>query len=1358
MVMDVHIADGDKVSVPSRALFDPGSQFNLISIDFAKRQGWKPVGPARHRAEMFEKVPLELQDHFHLTVRATDSAGVTRDFLQSFYSCKPSDFDIVLGSPWCETKKSGIYEWTTGRWWYGAASLVDNVSATELEAEGGTIYSCFLPYPVPSSNTNQQERSCTVYGAAGVRSLTVPSVPVKYHEFADVFNNESAAELPRSGGAEHAIDTTADPPFGPLYSLSEVQLRALRDYLQEALAQGWITHSVSPAGAPILFVPKKDGGLRLCVDYRGLNKVTVKNRHPLPLINETLDRLVGAKRYTKLDLKDAYHRIRIKAGDEWKTAFRTRYGHFEYRVMPFGLANAPATFQAYINKALHGLLDDICVVYLDDILIYSHEEERHEEHVRRVLERLQQYSLFANLKKCVFDVDEVEFLGFIVGTKGVSVDRSRIETIAEWPQPKTFREVQQFLGFANFYRRFILKYSKVVAPMTDLLVGSVNGKKGGPFVFPESAQKAFEEIKRCFEGAPVLHHFNPELPIVLETDASGRALAGIISQPEKAEDMKQRHLHPVAFWSRKMTDTETRYPTYDQELLAIVKCFKQWRHYLEGSRYLITVMTDHNNLRHFMTTKELNGRQVRWAMDLSAFDFEIKYRPGKTNPADAPSRRPDYAGDPPVGIEDILPTFQKKMKGSFVLGLQAKYTDSVSVGDVMKTRTRSTCVAAVRALHTENGPENPYRTDDTPARDVGKHNECKPDSPMVGVSNGTDECSLEVSGHHVHRAVVDSGPKNPRHEDETSDNENGWIRQYNEWNPEASGHPVKRVDVESGHEKPRHEDETSDNETTQGRVTPEPGGKVGSYDGFGQLVPRACVRACTTSETVFDAPALPLQYLILDLQSRDVSIQKRKRELETGTEMHTVSPDSWRVDDIGLLRRNDLIVVPHDKAIREELLRIHHDDPLAGHFGPKRTRDLLGRKFFWEGMMKDVEEYIQTCVSCQQNKPIRHRPYGVLASLPFPTAPWKEITMDFITGLPVWKNNGVEYDSILVVVDRFTKMARYLATTKTIDSAGLADIIVEQVIRFFGIPDGIVTDRGSVFTSSYWSNVCYYLKVTRKLTTAFHPQTDGQTERQNQTLEAYLRAYCNEHKDNWGKFLSMAEFAYNNSKHATTGISPFRALYGYDPSITIETGTGAPDVEVPSAGERIQMIHSMREKMAERWQSAVDTQAHSYNRKHKPMNFKLHEWVWLSTKNIRFRSGKLTPKLIGPFEIVKIVGTQSYKLRLPPLYERLHPVFHVSLLEPYRAPPGQHPTQWSGPELAEEEGEEEWEVETILDHRSRGKHLQYLVRWKGWPPAYDQWVNKHPDMENSRELIAEYHASNGAVQPARRKRGRPRKK
>lgn len=265
-----------------------------------------------------------------------------------------------------------------------------------------------------------------------------PILPPEYADYADVFSEANANVLFKHASHDHAIDLindTKQPPYGPIYNLSETELATLRAYIDTHLEIGFIRPSKFPAGAPILFTKKPNGGLRLCVDYRGLNNLTIKNQYPLPLVGELLDRLGRAKKFTKIDLTNAYYCIRIKQGDEWKTAFRTRYGHFEYQVVPFGLSNAPATFQAYINAALAKKLDVFVIVYLDDILIYSENPKDHVDYVKWVLDRLQKQSLFANLKKCFFHMEEVSFLGYIVFANGVHIENSRVDCVKNWPEP-----------------------------------------------------------------------------------------------------------------------------------------------------------------------------------------------------------------------------------------------------------------------------------------------------------------------------------------------------------------------------------------------------------------------------------------------------------------------------------------------------------------------------------------------------------------------------------------------------------------------------------------------------------------------------------------------------------------------------------------------------------------------------------------------------------------------------------------------------------------------------------------------------------------------------------------------------------
>jgi len=287
-------------------------------------------------------------------------------------------------------------------------------------------------------------------------------VPMEFRQYLGIMSQEAADALPEHRPYDCKIDLKegATAPWGPIYPLSEVELQTLREWLKEMEKTGKIRRSTSPAGSPILFVPKPNGrGLRLCVDYRGLNAVTIPNRYPLPLMQELQDRVQGAQYFTKMDLKNGFNLIRIRDGDEWKTAFRTRYGLYEFNVMPFRLTNAPSTFQDMMNHILSDVLDIGVLAYMDDILVYAKTEKEHDTLVKTVLERLQQNGLAVSPEKCVWKAEEVEFLGYIIGRNGVNMSQDKVEAILSWNSPTSVKETQSFLGFANFYRRFIQDYS-----------------------------------------------------------------------------------------------------------------------------------------------------------------------------------------------------------------------------------------------------------------------------------------------------------------------------------------------------------------------------------------------------------------------------------------------------------------------------------------------------------------------------------------------------------------------------------------------------------------------------------------------------------------------------------------------------------------------------------------------------------------------------------------------------------------------------------------------------------------------------------------------------------------------------------
>ncbi|KAI2643996.1 Transposon Tf2-6 polyprotein [Labeo rohita] len=415
-----------------------------------------------------------------------------------------------------------------------------------------------------------------------------------------------------------AIDLlpNAMPPKSRIYPLSRTEEQAMEEYIDEAVDSGFIRPSTSPAAAGFFFVSKKDGGLRSCIDYRGLNNVTVKFRYPLPLVPPALEQLREATIYTKLDLRSAYNLIRIKEGDEWKTAFLTTRGHYECQVMPYGLANAPAVFQSFINKVLKEFINKFA--YIDDILIYSKTENEHVAHVRAVLSRLLKTQLFVKAEKCEFHVHQTSFLGYQVSHQGVKMDSSKVQAVTDWPQPTTIKELQRFLGFANFYRRFIRDYSTIASPLTSLLKN-----KPKKLCWTEEASHAFNTLKTSFTSAPILKHPDPDLPFVVEVDASDCGIGAVLSQRHG----QPGKLHPCAFYSRKLTSAERNYD----------------------------VITDHKNLEYIKEAKRLNPRQARWALFFTRFDFTVTYRPGsKNSKADAFSRKHDPPTDN-LKPEPILP-------------------------------------------------------------------------------------------------------------------------------------------------------------------------------------------------------------------------------------------------------------------------------------------------------------------------------------------------------------------------------------------------------------------------------------------------------------------------------------------------------------------------------------------------------------------------------------------------------------------------------------------------------------------------------------------------------------------------------
>jgi hypothetical protein len=389
-------------------------------------------------------------------------------------------------------------------------------------------------------------------------------------EFSDVMLEELPHELPSRRQVDHAIEVMPGvaPPAKAPYRMNHEELKELKVQLEEFLAKGYIKPSKSPYGALVLFVHKKDGTLRMCVDYITLNKVTVKNQYPLPQINDLFDRLLRTKMFRRIDLHSRYYQIQIAQGDEEKIACRTRYGSYEFLVMPFRLTNAPATFCTLMNDIFRGWLDDFVVVYIDNILIYNNSMEEHAEHLQKVFQKLRENKLYAKSEKCEFRVSKVDFLGHKITQKGLKMDDHKVKVILDWKPPRSVPALRSFLGLASYYRKFIKNFAKIATPLIKLLK-----KSSRIYECEEACNEAFETLKGILVKASVLKLPNFDKDFEIHCDAFDFAIGGILVQDGRS----------VVFESKKLSETKRRWPTHEKEMWAMIHCFKTWGHYI-GSK------------------------------------------------------------------------------------------------------------------------------------------------------------------------------------------------------------------------------------------------------------------------------------------------------------------------------------------------------------------------------------------------------------------------------------------------------------------------------------------------------------------------------------------------------------------------------------------------------------------------------------------------------------------------------------------------------------------------------------------------------------------------------------------------------
>ena len=1240
-------------------LVDSGSTLDLISTDLARELGMHTDSSGAHKVRLADGRmqgcertldPLTLRVGPHRTTR-------------EFHATDLHTFDVILGKQWLAEYNPTVC-WRTneislledGRVVKLTPSqpprqsgMVGMVSYTQAKRDMKRGHDAWLGYLLPPEEMEglhavveeeDAESEREIWQGTGeevVPNHADPRMERVLRRHGKLF--QTLRSLPPPGRPKHPIELEpgTQPQYRPAYRLSPEENDEILRQLEELLGLGFIRQSSSPWGAPVLFVRKKTGELRMCVDYRLLNSSTIKDRTPLPRIDELLDRVGTARYFSKLDLASGYWQVAIEEEAQPYTAFRTKYGSYEWLVMPFGLTNAPATFQKLMTHVLAGILDVFVLCYLDDLLIFSPTKEQHYADLDKVLTRLEEHKLHVKLSKCNFGEEEVEFLGHLVGAGRIKPDPSKLKTVSEWPTPKTPKDIRSFLGLAGYYRRFIPGFSRVAAPLHDLTALDAE------WTWTRREEKAFTTIRDSLVSKPVLRLPTFDRPFTLTTDASTVAIAGVLEQPDD-----DGHLHPVAYCSRKLNVHESNYSSYDLEALAVVDAVtKRFRCYLEGRPFHLK--TDHEALIYLQKQRDLNRRQARWVSELSPYSFTVEYRPGATNPADGPSRRPDYARALQIdklqacGAKDDVDL--RALKGTELAKLEGKEIFKfVPLDPLPKKQPKRRPTGGKVVSHL---------------------------GPVVASGPGSQPADL--------------GPSSPGSP------------------PAVSGPPSPEEPLAGFGAPPPGRDPSAPGPSSPGRAPA--GSSPNNQEGTGTDSPT--FEPGTIREMVRSAYALDPLY--------------------------TRALRSFHQEDGCFFFKERLAIPTHETMLplRNYILQTCHDH--MGHFASERTRQEVERNYWWPTIRSDVERYVKSCPVCQRTRLGQERRHGRLQPLQVPKAPFEHITMDLISLPPTEDGN----DAAIVFVDRFSKYVILEPCNKTATAPQVADIFIKSVYSHFGLPVSIVSDRDTRFTAHYWRALFEDLAVKLKLSTPYHPQTDGQTERANRTLIAVLKGHALSREGVWDRTIKIAQAEMNAATNKSTGYSPFEVLHAYRPRF-LPTMLRELITNVPAARQTMTSMMDVRKDVADRLEKASEAMIRQTNPRRVPVQFQPGELVLLSTDviNVPADLRKLEAPFCGPFKIVEVPTPLNVVLDLPDRYKN-HRRVHVNHIRRYIEDPD-FGDRYRPPDSVFIDEEEEWEVRAIRARRVHRNVVQYLVSYAGYDTFEDMWMPED-ELPHCRELIDQFN-------------------
>ena len=1069
-------------------------------------------------------------------------------------------------------------------------------------------------------------------------------------------HEQAFAKSPDDHGRTHLVQHTIDtgdakpvrqPPRRPPKAFEAEE----EGIIERQLKAGIITESTSPWASPLVFVKKSDGSTRVCVDYRKVNNLTTFCAYPLPRVADCLDCLHGAKVFSTLDLQAGYWQIELKPEDRPKSAFVTRYGLFEYVTMPFGLCNAPSTFERCMELIMKGLQWKTLLIYLDDLIIFSSTFDEHISRLDEVLTRLSNAGLKLKPSKCSLFQESVIFLGHLVTSEGVKPNPEKVTAVRDWPTPKNVTGVRAFLGLCSYYRRFIRGFAHIAGPLHRLL------EAGQAFEWSDECQEAFEALKTKLIGQEVMAYPDNDGLFILDTDASDSGVGATLSQMQWCEQRQQMEERPIAYASRSMTKTQRRYCTTRRELLAIVTFAQKFRHYLLGRKFL--VRTDHNALRWVMSFKEPTDQMARWLEILSQFDFKLEHRAGKkhTN-ADALSRRdcdPQQCDcydrglilqDLPCGgcnyctkkhelwsdffeVDDVVPLTTKQIRSN--------YSDIMLPASSGKDYTNSDTSRTIFLMVFIMLLSSSYMVMVFLLSEIFEKLWSCVKCSHYTVSTCCWQTWKSVRRNDVYLSL---------HGKFTLPLPISWFRILR----------VLRIE----------DKEESSNANPDLNTAGDAASWIGGYtaDEIAKLQRddpdlKKIIEWMTNSPVRPDKDVVKLRhesrytrhlYLLWDLLVLHNNVLYKKWE------MAGRKPQSFLLQ----------VIVP--RSLQDTVMYAMHNAVTSAHLGFKKTYEKVKRRFYWYQQKESVRNWIRKCIKCGARKRPHRVPKAPLHDIRV-GAPMDRLDTDILGPLPT-SESGMKY--ILLVQDQFTKWTEcYAIADQTAET--VAHKIVFEFISRFGPPLQLHSDQGRNYESHLFQQVCSLLDIKKVHCTPWHPQANGTVEKFNQVLLNMISMYVDKYHKNWDRYLPLLTAAYRSCDHATTGYSPNMMMLGRETYQPIELIFGEPyfgyNEEV--TGDVCDYVIELRERLRDIYDLVREHLGERCNRQRKDNDISLtsntyQEGDLVYSKNNTKTKGlspKLQVKWIGPGVITRKLSDVVYDVRTN--QKGKSKILHHDQLKPY---------------------------------------------------------------------------------------------